>query len=110
MLLASPLVLLAQQNNYTIDGTVKNVKGKEKVYVSYRNAEGHQRDSTNVKNGRFQFKGIINSPTVMTLSFPAEKGSYFSDSYRLLLDKGKYTLAVTDSLKYAKLSGSPLAV
>ena len=110
MLLASPLVLLAQQNNYSIEGTVKNGKGKEKVYMSYRNTEGHQRDSAMVKNGKFQFKGIISSPTVMTLSFPAEKGSYFSDSYRLLLDKGKHTLVVTDSLKYAQLSGSPLSV
>ena len=46
---------------FTIDGTVANAEGKE-VLLAYGEGLGMKRERTIVKDGKFQFKGVMDKP------------------------------------------------
>lgn len=110
ILLALPIVVAAQQRDFKIEAQVKNAKNTATAHLSYRGADGAQQSTAEIKNGQFSFDGKIEGPTLMTVTLSHDGSpigkSQEADSYTFYVDKGTTKLLASDSIKYAKLSGS----
>ena len=107
-----PLLALAQNDTFNIEGNVANPKKGAKAYLMYR-AEGKSKiDSAELVNGKFAFSGKVSSPTsaTLTLKHSDDEIGKKSDNYNLYLDKGTVVLATKDSIKNATISGAKLSV
>lgn len=107
-----PVIGVAQQKSFNIQGTAPTTKNGCKVYLNYQ-ADGKLiLDSTVVKNGAFSFKGGVGELSYARMVFDHEnKGSYWvlnmGDRFYFYLANENYKVAVKDSLKKAVITGSP---
>lgn len=102
------------QQNYTIQGTVGKLDKPAKAYLRL-NYDGKERiDSMEMKSGKFEFKGSIPSPMEAHLRIihdnvpfdPAKPPK--QDILPFLIEGTTIKFVATDSIKHAKISGSPL--
>jgi len=100
-----PLAALAQKP-FSLNGTLKNDKGNEKIYLSYSKDGKTFLDSTELKNGTFAFKGEVADPLRASVyKKPTEKNGK-RDFLSIYLEPANIQLVAADSLKNASISGS----
>ncbi|SFO22751.1 Peroxiredoxin [Chitinophaga sp. YR627] len=110
-LLLSPGVLLAQKGDFTIKGKIGNLNAPAKLQLVYRSGGVEVKDSAELKDGVFQFKGSVEEPgqAMMVLKHvnpPADPR--MRDMVVFYVEKGTITMNSADSLKKVTFSGSPL--
>ena len=91
---------------FTINGNVANAEGKE-VLLVYGHGRDMKRERTTVKDGRFQFKGVMDNPyysgTLVLGEWDPRKGG---DRCEIALEEGTLTVdAPGGKLAQATLSG-----
>ncbi|MCW2263169.1 MULTISPECIES: TlpA disulfide reductase family protein [Sphingobacterium] len=112
---ALPTFGFAQQN-YTVQGTVGKLNKPAKAFLRL-NYEGKERiDSVEMNNGKFEFKGTIPSPMEAHLRIIHDDAPFDptkppkQDIFPFLIEGVTIKVVSTDSIKNAKISGSPLNV
>ncbi|HAK80630.1 MAG TPA: alkyl hydroperoxide reductase [Runella sp.] len=93
VLFLAPIFLWAQ-NNYRIEGELKNVDPKAKIYVVYGIGSVGHTDSAQIHNGKFVVTGTINRPYYGWLSTG-------KTSIRLYIEPGTITVVSADSIENA---------
>src|SRR5688500_18190969 len=79
------------------------------IYLSYRTIEGTVNDSCGLDDGKFDFEGELDEPTMafLTVRFGnKENGKTRFERMQLFLEPGKIEINIKDSLKFANVSGS----
>lgn len=107
-----PLASMAQ-SPFAIKGKVGKLNAPAKAYLSYRVGSTMVTNSAVLNNGTFEFKGAAEYPLSATIRIkhdanpvnPDPKKRTPADALSFYLDKSVMFTA-TDSIKYAKLSGS----
>ncbi|SFD17993.1 Peroxiredoxin [Chitinophaga sp. CF118] len=110
-LLLFPAVLFAQKGDFVLKGKIGSLNAPAKLLLRYRNDGIEVKDSVELKNGIFEFKGITDGPTQAMLILqhvvpnpnPNER-----DAIIFYVEKGTITLNSPDSLGKATFSGSPV--
>jgi peroxiredoxin len=100
---------MAQSLNYNIKAKIATLNSPAKAYLMYRNGVSSIIDSTDIKNGEFQFKGAIAEPMHAQMVV-AHKGENFRtisspDVLDFYLVQDEITTTTTDSLKNSTLTG-----
>lgn len=113
MICLMPMALLAQ-NNFTVNGNVKNLKNGDKVFLFYQLDDQQKSDSAVVQNSNFSFAGnvphgvqatiCLNKNPLINRTAPGEK----LDFLHFYIEPGKISLKAADSLKNIIISGSQL--
>ncbi|PTT00083.1 alkyl hydroperoxide reductase [Pedobacter sp. HMWF019] len=108
---AVPFCAVAQQN-YTITGKVKNIQYPAKVYMIYNQGGGLRKDSAEVKNGQFTFKGSIPVTSKAFVALKQKGTTLYSapapDQIGVYLENGAITITSQDSLVHARVGGTKL--
>ncbi len=104
-----PLAGFAQQN-FVIQGDIPKAPAKARVFLSYRVGTTAKKDSIDLVNGKFEFKGSVPDISSATLSLvntavAPVKGARV-DSKRIYLATGTTKLSGTDSVSTSRLSGT----
>ncbi|PSL29813.1 TlpA disulfide reductase family protein [Chitinophaga ginsengisoli] len=118
----APMVLLAQEKwkgeqSFTIQGTVTTLQKPAKVYLNIRRCGDNKLDSTEVKDGKFSFSGVLAEATLANLLLRVQEPSVQKDNQdnpgpkkndvlTLFLDKGNITITAEDSINKATIKGS----
>jgi peroxiredoxin len=118
----APMVLLAQEKwkgeqSFTIQGTVTTLQKPAKVYLNIRRCGDNKLDSTEVKDGKFSFAGVLAEATLANLLLRVQEpsvqkdnqdnpGAQENDVLTLFLDKGDITVTTEDSISKATVKGS----
>jgi peroxiredoxin len=110
-----PALAFSQTSNFSLKGDVQKISTPAKAYLIYRGSVADIIDSTDVKNGIFEFKGDIADPAKAMLVLD-HKGIGFdnlskqkeADVLQLYLDKGNVIVTGADSVSKAKFSGSKI--
>ncbi len=118
----APMVLLAQEKwkgeqSFKIEGTVTTLQKPAKVYLNIRRCGDNKLDSTDVKDGKFTFSGVLAEPTIANLLLKVQEPPVQTDSQEitetkkrdlltLFLDKGDITITTEDSISKAIVKGS----
>lgn len=110
---ALPLGVMAQKE-FTVKGKVGTLNAPAKAYLSYRLGSTAVADSAELKDGKFEFKGNVPGPTLATLRVkhdatpvnPDPKKRVPNDLLQVYLEGANIQIAATDSVKYAKITGS----
>jgi len=116
------MVLLAQEKwkgeqSFTIQGTVTTLQKPAKVYLNIRRCGDNKLDSTEVKDGKFSFSGVLAEATLANLLLRMQEPSVQKDNQdnpglkkndvlTLFLDKGNITITAEDSINKATVKGS----
>jgi peroxiredoxin len=106
-----PLQLLAQSGEYTIQGQLSPRTPATKIYLDYLKGEGVEHDSTDIRNGRFRFRGKVAMPTlgILLLKQKTHVPNFLSLSKLwVYLEPGAIQVTSADSLDHAMLRGTPL--
>ena len=101
--------LVAQNGgeNFSISGKFKDVK-TGLIFLSFSEGDNNKRDSVNIVNGEFAFKGTIENPLQAVLFYRRKPGEgsnslfFFLEPVKIMITGGG------DSLKYLTISGSKL--
>lgn len=107
VLFATPLAALAQEGTFTVQGNVGSYNAPAKVYLEYEYNGKDVIDSVVLKDGKFEFKGRISTPSNAYLLFN-EKGTslHGTRDYRsLYVEKGVIEVTTADLLANAKVNG-----
>lgn len=110
---ALPAFGFAQQN-YTLQGTVGKLDQPAKAYLRLNYDEKVRIDSVDIKNGKFEFKGSIPSPMEAHLRIIHDNAPFDpakppkQDILAFLIEGTTIKFVSADSIKNAKISGSPL--
>lgn len=104
-----PLSLFAQKG-FTIHGQVGKLNAPAKAYLKYSN-DGHKvTDSVLLQNGRFTFKGKLNSPAQANITIKhdnAVKPKYpWEDGFDFYIENSDITITAKDSIYKAVVKGS----
>ena len=111
MLCILPFMVKAQ-DKFEINGKLANTGAEKLAILSYKNSQGKdKKDTVAVKSGSFKFTGeTAFGNRAYLILIPAKKDSVktrrqtdYKDFY---LEKGKYVVTATDSIKYAKITGA----
>lgn len=119
----APMVLSAQERwkgerSFTIQGTVTALQKPAKVYLNIRRCGDNKLDSTDVRDGKFSFSGVLAEPTIANLLLKVQESPVQPDSQDVLavnkktdlltlfLDKGDITITTEDSICKATVKGS----
>lgn len=108
-----PLFCAAQQN-YVIHGKIGKLNKPAMAYLSYKNGTDRVIDSAEIVNGNFEFKGHISDVKDAGLRIKhddaVEKTSATPtwDLLGFFLENKEMRIEATDSIKYAKITGSPV--
>ncbi|MCD0487807.1 AhpC/TSA family protein [Pedobacter sp. MC2016-14] len=107
-----PFAALAQQE-FTISGSIGNVKLPATAYVVYQQSAKMHYDSATVQHdGRFNIKGTVKVPTKAFVMVAQSGEKLFSkpapDQIGIYLEKGTIEFATPDSMFKAKIGGTPL--
>ena len=98
------------QSNLNIQGKFNTSEKIRMIYLNYMTLEGLHTDSSELIKNTFSFKVSIQEPTFSTLTVRFESAEAKTrprvDKMDLFLEKGKITIEVKDSLRFAKVSGS----
>jgi len=100
-----PLSLFAQQA-FQIQGSAGTLKAGTKVYLTYAVDRKPVTDSSTVSNGAFSFAGNIVEPVKASIYLKPASKEAKRDVLSLYVEPAQFAVAVTDSLKYAKITGS----
>lgn len=108
-----PLLGWAQSSTYLVKGKFKDASKNGMMYMSYYKGAKTQKDSTQVKNGLFEFKGVSDGPQQVYMTYvnngtSAKTPGSGRDARSLYLDKGTIIINATDSIKTAILEGAPI--
>ena len=108
--LMSAIICCEQNNTYTVQGKIENVKDNAKVYLQYEMDNGYKTDSTYIVNNKFTFKGKISNPfrAVIIIKHNEGEAPKSSDYLSLYIEQGNIQITGTDSIMHATISGSPL--
>jgi peroxiredoxin len=113
VLTACPALLFAQDGVFTLKGTLTGLKTPAKVYFGLNIPSDNGKiklDSTEVKDGKFEFKGMVPGPIrgqLMLDHTPSVLKNPYSnkDKFDLYVDKGSIIIEAKDSIKTAQVSG-----
>jgi peroxiredoxin len=110
-LLLSPGVLLAQKGDFVVKGKIGNLNAPAKLHFVYRQDGVDIKDSTELKDGAFEFKGSVDAPSqammvLKHLNPPADPRS--RDMIVFYVEKGTITMTSPDSLYKATFAGSQI--
>ena len=108
-----PFYVMAQ-TGYTIKGQIGKLNTPAKAFLMIKYADRISTDSTEIVNGKFEFKGKMESPTEArvrvkhdaTPDNPAKRSGY--DIKPLLLFNESVTLTAKDSISKAVITGSAI--
>lgn len=110
-----PLVLMAQELQYTINIKIKNKDPKAMVYIVQRHGWADQLiiDSAQSTNGKYQFKGFVAEPTLVKFiidhtgsgKVPSVKNV---DAQAFYLENGSIHISSIDSAKTAQIKGKKI--
>src|SRR5437868_12962386 len=94
----------AADSTYSITGNFSKIKSG--LLYLYVYADGNmKKDSTRIKNGKFSFKGFVQSPSMAILDLKDDKQDYL----RFFVEPTNITITGTgDSLALLNVSGSPV--
>jgi peroxiredoxin len=111
ILAALPLITLAQApaGTFTVKGKIGSLNAPAKMYLNYRKDGKSITDSTILKNGDFEFKGIVAAPVqgVLRLNKLGDGLTKSRDYQQLYLENGVISVSNTaDSLRTAKIAGT----
>ncbi|WAC42467.1 TlpA disulfide reductase family protein [Pedobacter sp. SL55] len=98
--------LAAAQQSYILTGKLPAVKTPTKAYLTFlKNGAWVETDSTEVKNGKFQFTGTLDEPKDVILAVrPTTTGK--RDYISFILENSKITLESKSTLANALVTGS----
>jgi peroxiredoxin len=102
-----PLTLFAQQA-FHIKGSPGALKPGTTIYLSYTVDRKAITDSSQVNTGGFSFKGTVSEPVRGSLYVKPETKGARRDVLPIYVEAANISLTVSDSLKYAKISGSKI--
>ena len=106
-----PMAVLAQQP-FIVKGKVGALNAPAKAFLTYKVGKTTIIDSTELKGGKFEFKGSIDGPTSASLrvkhdATPVDpKKRVPADMLPFYLEKATINVTAADSAKYAKITGS----
>jgi len=106
-----PLRLLAQSGEYTIQGQLSPQTPATKIYLDYLNGEDVEHDSTDIRNGRFRFRGKVAMPAlgILLVKQKTQSPNFFAlGRLWVYLEPGVVQVTSADSLDHATLKGTPL--
>jgi thiol-disulfide isomerase/thioredoxin len=109
--LAIPVLGICQQQKFKVKGRIGGVSKSAKVYLVYQLGSEMIQDSCVLKNGTFQFSGVVKEPLEASLILghtgvlPQE--AQF-DGTSIYLENGIIDVQGRDSLLHCKISGSQL--
>lgn len=112
--LAIPMIACAQDDAFTVTGTIGKLNTPSKAYLSYNVAGKNILDSSALTNGAFTFKGTIQGPTKATVVIDHTGGGLDklrqmgADIKLIFLEKGTIQVNTKDSVQKAVVTGSPL--
>lgn len=110
-----PIIMLlpfvvAAQKNYSITGNIPALKEPAKAYlVTIQADKWKETDSTEIKNGKFEFTGRVSEPQQAMIAIKPlrlEQSATHGDTKVFFLENAAIRLDATDSIKNAKVSGS----
>lgn len=103
-------ISVPKEQKVHLKGKMQFSQPVEKIFLTYRAGDDRITDSTELKNGKFEFHSLLTEPTLATLSVrfrPVdEKAKPRMERMSIFLEPGKIKMTVRDSLKFAKVSGS----
>lgn len=109
----SPLVVTAQQPDFTLTGRIGHFNAPATIYFDYQAGGVGQSDSAVLVDGKFQFSGDLKGPATVRMAFAPhgdgkEKAIYTGDVSYFYIGKEQIRLESKDSLSDAVISGSPI--
>ncbi|MGF1926001.1 MAG: redoxin domain-containing protein [Bacteroidia bacterium] len=109
ILLLLPFMATAQKT-YTISGTLSELKTPAKAYlVTIQSGAWKETDSTEIKNGKFQFTGSLAEPQQVIIAVKrtgSTQRANSRDTQGFFLENSHITLTASDSIQNAVISGS----
>lgn len=102
-------ILAAAQKSYTIAGSIAGLSEPAKAYLSYGQGDKAFQDSTEIRKGKFQFKGSVAEPVQAFLTVKrGEPGASENarDYVSFYIENTKISIAAADSIKHATIKGS----
>ena len=108
-LLMSPVLCFAQQNTYTISGTVNRPEIKNLYFTQstfYDTNTKLNAQKIEVLDGRFSIKGMIDEPVPAFLSLFEDYKKIGTKPKEFILDKGIISIEITSDLASAVVKGS----
>ena len=114
-LLLNVLIAHAQDCSFNIYGKLNPKMPSTRAYLIYRAANTMKKDTAEVSNGRFVFKGVVSEPMLAKL-FVMRPGTNSNPTrystnlrfYNIYLECGSIKIESPDSMLNATLSGTPL--
>lgn len=104
LLLGSPIFAQINEAPYTLKGKFSKVK-TGKIFLTIYSGDTPKKDSANIKNGQFEFKGKIADPAMAVLFMDTQK----DDWRRFYVEAGNTTVSGEgETLKTLQISGSPI--
>ncbi|WP_097133627.1 TlpA disulfide reductase family protein [Pedobacter xixiisoli] len=106
--LLAPLALMAQLD-FTVKGKVGSLNAPAKAYLAYSNKIA---DSADIKDGAFEFKGNVPVITQASIRIKHDNAAVDpkkrvpADAFPFYLEAGVINVTASDSIKYAKVTGS----
>lgn len=101
LLVSSIVIAENKPTAYTVSGTLKKLK-TERLYLTVYTTQEAKKDSAELVNGKFVFKGSIDRPSFAILTLKDRK----QDNLRFYVEPGAIILTGTDSLKNLNITGS----
>jgi len=112
--LLAPALLYGQSKTYTVQGSIGHYSQPAKVYMMIMLPSGQHLDSASITDGKFVFKGTINTPQQAFIAIDTKgKGlRYISPENvtNLYLEAAIVQMTSTDSMANVHISGSQLNV
>jgi peroxiredoxin len=103
-----PALAFAQGGKYIVAGSLGTYNAPAKVYIQYRVDKKTVTDSAVLKNGKFQFSGVVTGdPVNAVLMFNGKgTGTNYSDYKSVYLEAGTINVTGSDSLHKATVDGT----
>jgi peroxiredoxin len=105
-----PALVFAQNGKYTVQGTIGKLNAPAKIYLQlFRQAGKTLTDSVNLKDGKFQFSGSVDTAPVVAYLELNKKGTgpSYKDYKIIYLEKGTITVNSKDTtLASANVDGT----
>lgn len=104
-----PMAVMGQ-SGYTITGKMPGLKVPAKAYlVTLQNGAWKEKDSVEIKGGKFQFKGSVNEPQPALVAVKRTdvlEGRNHGDQLGFFLENSNIVFTATDSITKSKVTGS----
>ncbi|MDB4925993.1 TlpA disulfide reductase family protein [Mucilaginibacter sp.] len=111
ILVALPIVGLAQSSTFTLKARIAGISGSGRVYLTYQIPGKMMVDSALINDGSFKFNGTVPYPLKAQLWMDHRGGGITKlgpnpDMLTLFLDKEEISINATDSIKNSIITGS----